>query len=174
MSARLLAAKVALVALSVVGGAAHAGQIGLLSQSGLINGRQSFVFAMNVATAGTLQVQLADLNWQGKLSDLSFSVVDSNGQLMQSDGRPKALAASVALAASTPAQKFYEVTAPGTYFAYVSGSALGSRYGLGVYSLEATFESSVAPVPLPAGALLLLSGIGALGAALRRRRETAG
>lgn len=165
--------RVGLVALALLtaGGAAQAGQLGLLAETGLISGRQSFVFAMDVAVAGTLQVQLSDLNWQGRLSDLSFSIVDSTGNLVQADPvRPQALAASVSDAAKVPAQKIYTLSVPGTYSVYVSGSAAGSRYGLGVYSLSAMLEADAIPVPLPAAGLLLVSGIGALGAAMRGRR----
>lgn len=140
---------------------AHADSVGLLSQTGLISGRQSFVFAMQVATPGTLSVQLSDLNWQGRLADLSFSVNGPNGLLAQITGdRSRSFPAAVGGGpGNATAAVLFDVTAPGTYYAYVSGKAIGA-YGIGLYSLNATFSSNA--VPLPAAAWLLLSGVGCL------------
>ncbi len=164
-----------MLALCGAASAAQAAQLGLLSQTGLISGRQSFMIAMEVKFTGTMQVTLSDLQWQGKLADLSFSVVDANGALVQGrQAAGQALGASVASAANAPAQKFYDVTTPGAYSIYFSGNAAGSKYNMGLYSLNVILDTvDASPVPLPAAGWLLVSGLGALGAAMRRKRAAA-
>lgn len=133
----------------------------LISQTGLISGRQAFTFELDVDGAGTISVLLADLNWQGRLANLSFSL--SQTQLLEP------VAVKPLAAGSTPVQ-MYEVASAGTYYAHVSGEATG-LYGIGLYALHADFEALEAAVPLPAAGWLLLSGAGALWG-LRRRAAT--
>jgi hypothetical protein len=144
---------------------AHAGAIGLLAQTGLISGRQSFVFSMQVDSPGSLEVALTDLNWQGRLADLTFSVSGKDGLLGESQSFAQSLTGNNTVIGSSI--KLFTITSPGTYYAFVSGSALGP-YAIGLYSLNASFTSAV---PLPAAGLLLLSGLGGMAAAIGRRRN---
>ena len=150
---------------------AAASSIDLLAQSTLVSGRQSFVYEIKVAAPGTLAVTLTDLNWLGRLSDLSFSLTNGNGLLASSqDSRSRVLPAAASEMASlqtSSAQQFFDVTAPGTYYAYVSGTAT-SKYGLGLFGLNATLTTS-SVVPLPAAGWLLFSGLGGLLGLSRRR-----
>jgi hypothetical protein len=120
----------------------------LLAKTGLISGKQSFVIPLEISHAGRLSVSLADMNWAGRLADLSFTLVKNNKVLFESPG-------------SFNGMHMFELSGPGAYSAYVSGTATG-KYGLGLYSLCLTVNDLQTPVPLPATGLLLLSALSGL------------
>lgn len=99
---------------------------------------------------GKVTVTLADTGWPGLMSSLSFAATTSTSLLAQ-------------LAA--PGTTTFDIAGPGSYFATVYGVA-NPNFGSGIYSLNLSY----APVPLPAAAWLLASGLVLLRA--RRRKET--
>lgn len=165
MNKRLLQLLALCVVATCLAAPAQADPIGLLAQTGIISGRQSFVYQLQVTTPGTMTVQLADLNWQGRLSDLTFSLSNADGLLGEMrGGRVSPNSASPGAVLSSSVQMF-EVTSPGTYYAYLSATATGP-YGLGLFSLNATLAPAV---PLPAAIWLLLAGLGSVWSVARRR-----
>ncbi len=120
-----------------------------IARTELISGTQSIVLPFFVSPdmpGGTVSVTLTDLGWPGLMSSLSFAASTSTSLLAQ-------------LAASGTTS--FEVSGAGTYFATVYGVA-DPQFGSGLYSLNLSYS----PVPLPAAALLLASGL----ALLARRR----
>lgn len=134
--------------------AAHAETV--LAQTGLISGAQSFVFALEAPTAGTFSVKLSDLTWPDRLSTLSFAGSTATTVLNRVD----ISGSSGALSADSS----FKVNQAGNYYALVSGTAQGAL-NMGLYSLKVDF----APVPLPAAALLLFSGLAGFAATQRKR-----
>jgi len=129
------------------------GAANAIARTEMISGTQSisltFIIPVGVA-AGTVSVTLADLNWPGAMSSLSFAATTSTSLLAQ-------------LAA--PGAMNFDVSGPGEYFATVYGVA-DPALGSGLYSLNLSYS----PVPLPAAAWLMASGLLLLRA--RRGKET--
>jgi hypothetical protein len=124
-----------------------------IARTEMITGTDSIVLPFVVPggiTAGSVTVTLADLGWPGLMSSLSFAATTSTSLLGQLDG---------------PGSLTFSISGPGSYFATVYGVADPS-FGAGLYSLNLSY----APVPLPAAAWLLMSGLVLLRA--RRRKET--
>jgi hypothetical protein len=129
-------------------GAGHA-----VARTEMISGTNSIVLPFIIPAGmqgGTVTVTLADLGWPGLMSSLSFAASTSTSLLAQ-------------LAA--PGSLSFGIADAGTYFATVYGVA-DPNFGSGLYSLNLSYS----PVPLPASAWLLASGIALLRA--RRRKET--
>jgi hypothetical protein len=105
-----------------------------------------------IPLAGTVTITLRDLQWPDPFTTLSLALTDSRSSLAQ-------LAAPGALT--------FDVSSPGQYFAFVFGQAQGAL-NMGLYSIHVSLAPSVAPVPLPAAAWLMLSGFAGL-LSLRRR-----
>lgn len=161
MNSKLLA-RIALC-LSLLGaGPALAEQVDLLAQTGIMSGHQSVTFALTVTAPGDLSVSLTDLHWQGTLSNLSFSLTDSTSLI------PDATYSALEVSGQGGVHLFH-VSKPGIYYAHVSGDA-GGPYGLGLYALHCALNP-VAPVPLPAGGLLLASGLAATWRGWRRKKS---
>lgn len=143
----------AFLVLGIFAGPRAQAEVVLLEQSGLVSGSQSFVYEFRAPSAGTVNVQLSNLNWPERLASVSFVATSATSVLTPMSG----------VGITT-----FDVLGPGAYFAHVAGVAQGAL-DLGLYSLRITFDGIAAPVPLPAGVWLLLSGLGALGLPLRRR-----
>jgi hypothetical protein len=121
-----------------------------VARTEMITGTDSIVLPFVVPggmPGGNVTVTLADLGWPGLMSSLSFAASTSTSLLAQLDA---------------PGSLTFSINGPGNYFATVYGVA-DPNFGSGLYSLNLSY----APVPLPAAAWLLLSGL-----ALLRRKQT--
>lgn len=115
----------------------------------LVWGTSLAVNSLSLPSAGVLSIKLTDIGWTETLDSLSLLITDLDDLWTRLDG-----AGSLLVNVSGPTQLFATVFAS------------SKQGGVGVYNLQASFS----PVPLPAAAWLLLSGLGALGA-LRRKVE---
>jgi hypothetical protein len=148
----LLVAPVTGRAQTVQADAADSRPVTLLDCSNLITGRHTTLESFLVPLAGTVTITLRDLVWPDPFATLSLALTDSHATLAQ-------------LAA--PGAVSFDVSGPGKYFAFVFGQAQGAL-NMGLYSIHVSLAPSVAPVPLPAAAWLMLSGFAGL-LSLRRR-----
>jgi hypothetical protein len=114
----------------------------LYSQAGFVQGSQSFVESFNITTPGTLTISLADVAWLDTLTDLNLFLTTASGPLGASMG------------SGTESMQ----VGAGMLYAHWFGDAAG-QYGLGVYSLNITFQPQISTVPLPGSLILLLSGL---------------
>lgn len=135
---------------------AHADSV-VLAESGLVVGAsQTQTFSFTTPSAGTLDVQLADLDWPSPLANLALDITSDSqviGTLSGSGARD------------------FTIGSAGVYYAHLTGQTTGSL-DLGAYGLIAYFDSA-ASVPLPASVTLLLGGLIATAWSLRRRRAPA-
>jgi len=154
---RRLGSALALGAVLLAGSAAQAGEI--FSSSELIQGTSvvsSIAYTFSVSGPGVLTVDLADMAWPSKLSDLTFTATTPLSLIGEFSGS---------------GVESFNVTAGGTIYAYVTGEATnpasGPGYGVGLFTLSVDFTPT-APVPLPATLSLLLATL--LGLALLQLR----
>ena len=128
----------------------------LYDGSAFMRGTQSFSDTFNLTGPGTLTVTLSNVDWPQKLASLNFLLSTANGMMGPEMG------------AGTYS---YNIAAGGNVFAQWFGTAQGPL-NAGVFSLEIDFQPlGGMPVPLPASAVLLLSGL-ALLLWQRRARNT--
>jgi hypothetical protein len=155
--------RIAIVCLIILAGLLTAPQARadtiVLEKTGLISGTQSFAYSFLAPSAGTFSVQLNNLGWPDRLASLSFAATTATSVLSTQTTDDGLLT--------------FAVGSAGNYFAHVAGSAQGS-FDLGLYSLRISFLDNGGPgvVPLPAGMPLLLIGLAASAAMLRRRKES--
>jgi hypothetical protein len=126
----------------------------LVDSSTLVSSTQSYVFPFTVTGPGTVEVILTDLVWTEQFNALALAITTATDILQQ-------LSQAGALT--------FTVGAAGQYYALVTGKA-GGLIKLGLFGLHVRYHPPTPTVPLPAAALLLLSGLGALGGAGLRRR----
>lgn len=140
---------------------AHADSIPVAAQTDYFRGTQTSVSTFQVPGAGMLTVSLHDLDWPSALASLSFSLTNATSVINTLDGKTVEGVGTFQ----------YDVSGPGMYAAIVNGTAgPDNPFGLGAYSYNVQFTSAV---PLPASVILLLSGLGAIAAALYGRRPVA-
>ena len=126
----------------------------LVDTSTLVSSTQTYVFPFTVTGPGTVEVILTDLAWTEQFNALALAITTANDILQQ-------LSQAGALT--------FKVGNAGQYYALVTGAA-GGLIKLGLFGLHVRYHPPTPTVPLPAAALLLLSGLGALGGAGLRRR----
>jgi hypothetical protein len=145
------------------GPVAHAEPILLAAGSSLSNGKQSWSTDLQLNSPGTLNVRVSDLGVPltivDRLAGLSFSVANtSTSAVFGSMGGESLLSVNIDIA--------------GPYSLFIS-AVPASRFNLGLVSWNATFEPSVAAVPLPPAVLLLISGL-VWATGLQRKRAILG
>ena len=102
--------------------------------------------SFNVTGPGSLTITLSSIPWLDTVSDLTGFLTTASGMIGSTIGA---------------GSETVDVGA-GTYYAHWFGDAQGA-YNLGVVGLKISFQPGViAPVPLPASFVLLLSGLGLL------------
>lgn len=134
---------------------ARAAEGGLPNLTQVVWGSSLSVTSFNLTSAGQLSVDLKSIDWPNPLTELTLLVTDMNDVWERLD------------ISSGVNNLLVNVGAPGQFFAAVFART-ENRFTPGLYHLEASFA---APVPLPAAAWLLLSGLGGLAATMGRRKR---
>jgi hypothetical protein len=132
----------------------------VLAESTSVSALQTNAYLFSAPGAGTLDVQLDDLDFSAPLDTLMASV-----------NSPSAVLGSLSLPNDN---LLISINGPLQLSAFVTAQA-GGPLDLGAYSLEVTFTAAGTPVPLPAAGLLLGGGAGLLGSIgwrWRRRADT--
>ena len=136
-------------------GEAHADTL-VLAESGLIIGQGTDSYSFDASNAGTLSLTLTDFKWPtNSFTDLTLQIASASGILETLNGS---------------GQASVQLSGPGTYYAYVTGTAGASSLGInmGAFGLTGTLTS---PVPLPTSISLLLAGGLAMLWSMRRRAK---
>jgi hypothetical protein len=111
---------------------------------------------LEVPSSGLVSVSLEDLLFPQAAATLSFALVDGDSVLGVINGSGTLQYSIVTSGVKSLFAYAYAVAAPGV--------------NTGAYALNITHDAAVAPVPLPAAAWLLLSGLGLAGWTGRSRR----
>lgn len=162
-------ALVAPLALTALAAAPHARADSIpppFGQVTLVSGTVATDNTFNAPSAGTVTVNLQNINWPASLSALSFSASSASQVLASWNG-----------AGMSSDTATFDVAA-GTYFTHVIATA-GGTLDLGLYSMLLTFtpNGSPPPIPLPASGWMLLTGmfvLAGLARAMRRPLELTG
>jgi len=118
----------------------------LYDSANFVVGKQSFVEAFTVNTAGTLKITLANIPWLDTVKDLTCFLSSASGVI----GKP--------MGAGVDTMSI----GPGTYYLHWFGDAAGA-YKVGVERTEIEFDDGrKTAVALPSSVLFLLSGLGLL------------
>jgi hypothetical protein len=125
---------------------------GTINSTQLVWGTSLTVSALAATGRGSLNVRLTDIEWPQSLQSVSVLVTDLNDFWHQIDGP------------TDPNGLIFDLNGAANLFVAVFARSQ-DKYSPGVYHLQASFS----PVPLPAAAWLLLSGLGGL-AVFRRKR----
>lgn len=118
----------------------------------LATGTSMTLTELNLATPGKLVIELDDLKWPALLDSLSFSLTDATHVL-------QTFTASKTEAKNTWT---FDVNAAGTFYGSIFAKPSATSKA-GMYYANISYQS-VAPVPLPAAAWFLISGIAGLAA----------
>lgn len=128
----------------------------LYESTALVSAPTITVTQLDLTSAGTLNISLKDLAWPDIAQALSFSL-----------SSPTEVITRQSTSGTSPLVLSYDVTGPMTLFASVYAAPRATARAA-LYHMNISF-TSVAPVPLPAGVWLLLSGLAGLGAMSRKR-----
>jgi len=130
--------------------AAHADMVGnkLYDSTMLVTQSHIDLQTLNITGAGTLSVKLTDLKWPDLLGTLSFTVFDAT-HVLGSYSLDNSLA--------TSGIGTFNVNTAGTYYASIFATPATGKSG-GLYNAQIYFQTT-APVPLPAAAWLMISGL---------------
>jgi hypothetical protein len=112
---------------------------------------------LNLQSAGTVSVKLTDLKWPDLLGTLSFTLFDATHVI-----------GSYSLDSLNKGLGSFNVDTAGTYYASIFASPASGQLG-GLYNAQIFFQAT-SPVPLPAAAWLLISGLAGL-AAMRPKQK---
>lgn len=124
----------------------------LFQSSTMVTSANINLTELDITTPGTLYVSLSDVKWPSALNALSFTLFNS----------------SEIIGTKLAGNWTFDIASPSTFFASIFASPGSATAGL--YNVQINFQSAVAPVPLPAAAWLLLSGIAGL-AAVRPKQK---
>jgi hypothetical protein len=150
----------ALCAFAVLGGVSKAEAIATASATAsselyksttLVTGTSMTVAELAVVGPGTLTIELKDMNWPGLLDTLSFSLTDSVHALQ-----------TYTLGGAASRIWTYSISAPSTLYAAIFAKP-SSTSKAGMYYANVSYQS-VPPVPLPAAAWFLISGLASVAA----------
>lgn len=140
--------------LSMTGTVTHAATVTqpLLESTTLVTGTTLTLTEFNLAAPGSLLIELNDLKWPAAFESLSFSLSDAT-HIFQTFTANNV--------AGTNSWTF-DINTAGTFYGAIFAKPTTSSKA-GMYYANVSYNS-VSPVPLPAAAWLLLSGIAGLAA----------
>jgi hypothetical protein len=128
----------------------------LVNRSEFVDGNSAQSMQFVLPTAGELTLDFKDLDFTGALDSFEFGLSNTSSSLsgmITGDGMT------------------LDLTKPTTLYLDTFARA-GSQTGVGLYNIVAFFQPIPQTVPLPASALSLAGGLGALFWICRRRRQT--